>query len=126
MTEAHLFAIGITLAALAGVRAYLPVFGIGSDVSRKEWMQLARQLLSLGYLVQGEYNVLKLTSKCMGILFNDEKIFLKKAPRVEKAPRSARRSHTPVAGSWRSHSRRCGCRGVASIQARAACSSCWP
>ena len=29
MTEAHLFAIGITLAALAGVRAYLTVFGIG-------------------------------------------------------------------------------------------------
>jgi uncharacterized membrane protein len=29
MTEAHLFAIGITLAALAGVRAYLTVFGVG-------------------------------------------------------------------------------------------------
>ena len=29
MTEAHLFSIGIVLAALAGVRAYLTVFGIG-------------------------------------------------------------------------------------------------
>ena len=29
MTHAHLFALGITLAALAGVRAYLTVFGIG-------------------------------------------------------------------------------------------------
>jgi hypothetical protein len=29
MTEAHLFAIGLALAALAGVRAYLTVFGIG-------------------------------------------------------------------------------------------------
>ncbi len=29
MTDAHLFAIGITLAALAGVRAYLTVFGLG-------------------------------------------------------------------------------------------------
>jgi hypothetical protein len=29
MTEAHLFALGIALAALAGVRAYLTVFGIG-------------------------------------------------------------------------------------------------
>ena len=79
----------------------LPVFGIGSDVSRKEWMQLARQLLSLGYVVQGEYNVLKLTAKSMGILFNDEKIFLKKAPKVEKAARSARRSHTPVVSTGR-------------------------
>lgn len=29
MTEAHLFAIGLALAALSGVRAYLTVFGIG-------------------------------------------------------------------------------------------------
>ncbi|HMB55679.1 MAG TPA: DUF4126 domain-containing protein [Arenimonas sp.] len=29
MTEAHLFALGIALAALSGVRAYLTVFGIG-------------------------------------------------------------------------------------------------
>jgi ATP-dependent DNA helicase RecQ len=79
----------------------LPVFGIGSDISRKEWMQLARQLLSMGYLVQGEYNVLKLTAKSIGILFNDEKIFLKKTPKVEKAPRSARRSHTPVVSTGR-------------------------
>ncbi len=29
MTEAHLFAVGIALAALAGVRVYLTVFGVG-------------------------------------------------------------------------------------------------
>jgi hypothetical protein len=29
MTEAHLFAIGVALAALAGVRVYLTVFGVG-------------------------------------------------------------------------------------------------
>ena len=29
MTEAHLFVIGILLAWMAGIRAYLPVFGIG-------------------------------------------------------------------------------------------------
>ncbi|KFN42410.1 DUF4126 domain-containing protein [Arenimonas oryziterrae] len=29
MTEAHLFALGIALAALSGVRAYLTVFGVG-------------------------------------------------------------------------------------------------
>ena len=29
MTQAHLFAVGLALAALAGVRAYLTVFGIG-------------------------------------------------------------------------------------------------
>ena len=29
MTEAHLFAIGVLLAWLAGIRVYLTVFGIG-------------------------------------------------------------------------------------------------
>ena len=29
MTEAHIFAVGLALACLAGVRAYLTVFGVG-------------------------------------------------------------------------------------------------
>ena len=29
MTEAHIFALGLALACLAGVRAYLTVFGVG-------------------------------------------------------------------------------------------------
>ncbi len=58
----------------------LPVFGVGKDRPRKEWIQLARQLLSMGYLVQGDYNVLKLTQKSLGLLRGDEKVFLKAMP----------------------------------------------
>ena len=43
MTEAHLFAIGITLAALAGVRAYLTVFGIGL-AGLRGWVELPAAL----------------------------------------------------------------------------------
>lgn len=55
----------------------LPVYGIGRDRPRKEWIQLSRQLLSMGYVAQGDYNVLKLTSKSLDILLNGEKVFLR-------------------------------------------------
>ena len=53
MTEAHLYAIGITLAALAGVRAYLTVFGIGLAgllgwVDLPETLQVTQNLWVLG------------------------------------------------------------------------------
>ena len=43
MTEAHLFAIGLALAALSGVRAYLTVFGIGL-AGLMGWIELPRAL----------------------------------------------------------------------------------
>jgi len=55
----------------------LPVFGIGKDRPRREWIQLSRQLLAMGYMVQGDYNVLKLTRKSLDILLNGEKVFMK-------------------------------------------------
>jgi ATP-dependent DNA helicase RecQ len=55
----------------------LTVFGIGKDHARKEWMQLARQLIATGYIVQGEYNVLRLLPKSHEVLFNSEKIFMR-------------------------------------------------
>ncbi len=67
----------------------LPVFGVGKDRPRKEWTLLARQLLSMGYLVQGDYNVLKLTQKSLGVLLHDEKIFLKAMPEEKQKAASA-------------------------------------
>jgi ATP-dependent DNA helicase RecQ len=55
----------------------LSVYGIGREHSKKAWMQLSRQLLSLGYLVQGEFNVLRLTQKSADVLFQGEKVFLR-------------------------------------------------
>ncbi len=62
---------------LSNRHSNLPVYGIGKDRTKKEWMQLSRQLLSMGYVVQGDYNVLKLTQKSGEILFLGEKVFMK-------------------------------------------------
>lgn len=43
MTEAHLFAVGVVLAWLAGIRAYLTVFGVGL-AGHFGWLQLPEAL----------------------------------------------------------------------------------
>jgi ATP-dependent DNA helicase RecQ len=68
----------------------LTVYGIGKDRPKREWIQLSRQLLSMGYMVQGDYNVLKLTAKAGDVLFNGEKVFLKQ--QKEKEEKKLKRS----------------------------------
>jgi len=55
----------------------LSVYGIGKDRSKKEWMQLSRQLISMGYVVQGDYNVLRLTPKSLEVLLENAKVFMR-------------------------------------------------
>jgi ATP-dependent DNA helicase RecQ len=44
----------------------LSTYGIGAELSQKQWMQLSRQLVQLGYLSQeGEYRTLSLTPKAL-------------------------------------------------------------
>jgi ATP-dependent DNA helicase RecQ len=47
----------------------LPTYGIGADLTDRQWMDLAHQLVQLGYLNQdGEYRVLTLTFKALEAL----------------------------------------------------------
>ncbi len=47
----------------------LSTYGIGTELSQKQWMQLSRQLVQLGYLSQeGEYRTLNLTPKAIEAL----------------------------------------------------------
>jgi ATP-dependent DNA helicase RecQ len=47
----------------------LSTYGIGSELTRKQWMHLARQLVAMGYLKQeGEYRTLSLTSRALDAL----------------------------------------------------------
>jgi ATP-dependent DNA helicase RecQ len=47
----------------------LSTYGIGAELSQKQWMQLSRQLVQLGYLSQeGEYRTLNLTPKALETL----------------------------------------------------------
>lgn len=66
----------------------LSTYAIGKDRPKKEWLQLSRQLLAGGYVVQGDFNVLQLTPKSREILFEGKK-FLMKPVTKDEFPKSA-------------------------------------
>ncbi len=54
----------------------LSTYSIGTELTKKQWMHLARQLLTMGYLKQeGEYHTLSLTVKALEALRKREIIF---------------------------------------------------
>jgi ATP-dependent DNA helicase RecQ len=54
----------------------LSTYGIGTELTKKQWMHIARQLLTMGYLKQeGEFHTLSLTVKAMEALKKRESIF---------------------------------------------------
>jgi ATP-dependent DNA helicase RecQ len=54
----------------------LSTYGIGTELTKKQWMHIARQLLTMGYLKQdGEYHTLSLTVKALESLKKRETIF---------------------------------------------------
>ena len=66
----------------------LSTYGIGSELTKKQWMHIARQLLNMGYLNQeGEYHTLSLAPKALEALRRREKIMgvLQEAERAKKA-----------------------------------------
>ncbi len=68
----------------------LSTYGIGTELTKKQWMHIARQLLSMGYLKQeGEYHTLSLTVKALEALKKRETIFgvVQEAERVQKKGR---------------------------------------
>ena len=73
----------------------LSTYGIGKDLSRKQWLHLARQLIQKGLLLQDEtYGSLRLTSSGSAAMKNREPILgriLQDAP----APRISRKTGEP-------------------------------
>ena len=68
----------------------LSTYGIGAELTKKQWMHVARQLLSMGYVKQeGEYHTLSLTVKALETLKKREAIFgvVQEAERVQKKSR---------------------------------------
>ena len=54
----------------------LSTYGIGTELTKKQWMHLARQLVQMGYLTQeGEYRTLSLTARALDALRKREPIF---------------------------------------------------
>lgn len=65
----------------------LSTYGIGTELTKKQWMHIARQLLTMGYLKQeGEFHTLSLTVKALEALKKRETIFgvMQEAERVQK------------------------------------------
>jgi ATP-dependent DNA helicase RecQ len=53
----------------------LSTYGIGTELTKKQWMHIARQLLTMGYLKQdGEFHTLSLTTKALDALRKRERI----------------------------------------------------
>lgn len=65
----------------------LSTYNIGTELNKKQWMHIARQLLSMEYLKQdGEYHTLSLTAKALDALKKREPIFgvVQEAQRVKR------------------------------------------
>jgi ATP-dependent DNA helicase RecQ len=65
----------------------LSTYGIGTELTKKQWMHLARQLLTMGYLsLEGEYRTLSLTARALEALKKREAIMgvVQEAERVQK------------------------------------------
>jgi ATP-dependent DNA helicase RecQ len=70
----------------------LSTYGIGTDLTKKQWMHLARQLLTMGYLKQeGEHRTLGLTAEGLDLLRKRKQVMgvLQEAERVQKKGRKA-------------------------------------
>jgi ATP-dependent DNA helicase RecQ len=53
----------------------LSTYGIGTELTKKQWMHIARQLLTMGYLQQeGEYHTLSVTARALEALKKKETI----------------------------------------------------
>src|SRR6266498_1320944 len=68
----------------------LSTYGIGTELTKKQWMHIARQLLTMGYLKQeGEYHHLSLTVQALEALRKRETIFgvVQEAERVRTKDR---------------------------------------
>nr|WP_298682083.1 DNA helicase RecQ [uncultured Dongia sp.] len=79
--------------------AQLPVFGIGRDIDANAWKSLARQLVSLGYLVvqSDQFNTLAVSETARPILKGEEKLNLRRATVNMGSGKKARRNGTSEA-----------------------------
>jgi ATP-dependent DNA helicase RecQ len=71
----------------------LSTYGIGRELTQKQWMHLARQLVQMGYLKQdGEYRTLSLTQSALDALRNRVKIVGQLQEVEERASKKANQS----------------------------------
>jgi len=71
----------------------LSTYGIGTELEKKQWMHLARQLVQMGYLNQeGEFHTLSLTSKALEALKSRKKIMGIVQEETERIKKSSKKT----------------------------------
>jgi ATP-dependent DNA helicase RecQ len=78
--------------------ASLTVFGVGAELTEREWRGVTRQLLAQGLLaVKGDYGVLTLTPASSEVLGQRRQVMMRREP--EKPPRAAKATRAAKAAA---------------------------
>ena len=78
--------------------ASLTVFGVGTDLSEREWRGVTRQLLAQGLLaVKGDYGVLALTPASSEVLGQRRQVMMRREP--DRPPRAAKAARAASAAA---------------------------
>jgi len=78
--------------------ASLTVFGVGTDLSEREWRGVTRQLLAQGLLaVKGDYGVLTLTPASSEVLGQRRQVMMRREP--DRPPRAAKAARAASAAA---------------------------
>jgi ATP-dependent DNA helicase RecQ len=75
----------------------LSTYGIGADVSERQWRAVLRQLIALGHLrTDGEFNTLEFTPTSRDVLRAEITVMIRVAKEPAKAPRNGKRAGPPI------------------------------
>jgi ATP-dependent DNA helicase RecQ len=76
----------------------LSTYGIGADVSERQWRAVLRQLIALGHLrTDGEFNTLEFTATSREVLRAEIAVMIRVArERPAKPPRNGKKAGTPI------------------------------
>jgi ATP-dependent DNA helicase RecQ len=83
----------LTEKAMSNRHQELSTYGIGADVSERQWRAVLRQLIALGHLrTDGEFNTLEFTPSSRAVLRGEIPIMIRVAKEPVKAPRGSRKA----------------------------------
>ncbi|OED45966.1 ATP-dependent DNA helicase RecQ [Endozoicomonas sp. (ex Bugula neritina AB1)] len=75
----------------------LPVYGIGMELAKSQWLQLSRNLIQKGFIIQdSEFGSLKLTSEARPVLKGEQTVEIRLAEKQEKTEKSHSKKQTDL------------------------------
>ncbi len=87
----------LTEKAMSNRHQELSTYGIGADVSEREWRAVLRQLIALGHMrTDGEYSTLELTPTSRDVLRGEIPVTIRVSKGPVKPPRGARKAGPPI------------------------------